>query len=89
MSKVSFKNVIVKIGDKEISLSLDEAKELQDILNRTFGTEKTVFVPSAPVIIERPWYPTYPHWSVTCDSTEYPDTQNYTLTVRNAAGDSQ
>lgn len=42
MSEVSSKKVVVKIGDKEISLSLDEAKELQDILNRTFGAEKTV-----------------------------------------------
>lgn len=87
MSEVSIKKVVVKIGDKEISLSLDEAKELQDILNRTFGTEKTVFVPSAPVIIERPWYPTYPHWSVTCDSTEYRDANwAYTLTLCGSAG---
>lgn len=84
MSKVSIKNVIVKIGDKEISLSLYEAKELQDILNRTFGTEKTVFVPSAPVIIERPWYPTYPHWYVTCNA-DSAVVDNYTLTVSNAS----
>lgn len=84
MREVSIKKVVVKIGDKEISLSLDEAKELQDILNRTFGTEKTVFVPSAPVIIERPWYPTYPHWSVTCNA-DSAVVDNYTLTASNAS----
>jgi hypothetical protein len=83
MSEVSIKKVVVKIGDKEIGLSLDEAKELQDILNRTFGTEKTVFVPSAPVIIERPWYPTYPHWYVTCEANT---SGNYTITASNTAG---
>ena len=87
MREVSIKNVVIKIGDNEIALSLDEARELKDVLDRTLsGGEKTIFVPSAPVIIERPWYPSYPHWIVTCDSTEYPDTQNYTLTVSNTAG---
>lgn len=86
MSEVSIKKLVIKIGDKEVNLSLDEAKELQDILNRTFGGEKTIFVPTAPVIIERPWYPNYPHWYITCDSTSYGDTTNcYTLTVSSAA----
>ena len=56
---------------------MDEARELKDVLDRTLGGgEKTIFVPSAPVIIERPWYPNYPHWIVTCDSTSYGDTTN-------------
>jgi len=84
MSEVSIKNIAIKIGNKEVTLSLDEAKELQDILNRTFGQKETVFVPSAPVIIERPWYPNYPHWYITYDSTS--QVGNYTLTVSNAAG---
>ena len=87
MREVSIKNVVIKIGEKEIALSLEEARELKDVLDRTLsGGEKTIFVPSAPVIIERPWYPNYPHWYITCDSTSYGDTTNcYTLTVSSAA----
>ena len=86
MREVSIKEVVIKIGDKKIALSLDEARELKDVLDRTLsGGEKTIFVPTAPVIIERPWYPNYPHWCVTCDSAPCGDA-TYTLTVSNAAG---
>lgn len=83
MSEVSIKKVVVKIGDKEISLSLDEAKELQDILNRTFGQKETVFVPSAPAIIERPRHPSHPHRTATREASS---AENYTITASNTAG---
>lgn len=50
---VKISKLNVEIGKKEISLTLEEAKELQRILNDTFGEQKTVVIPSSPVIIER------------------------------------
>jgi hypothetical protein len=51
---VKISKLNVEIGKKEISLTLEEAKELQKILNDTFGEQKTVVIPSSPVIIKRP-----------------------------------
>ena len=65
MSKqVEISKINIKIGTKEIPLTLSEAQELQQILNDTFG--KTVVIPSSPIVIERPVYP-YPrrYWEVT------------------------
>jgi hypothetical protein len=58
---------------KEISLSIDEAKELHDQLHELFGKKETVFVSShsaAPIIIERdryPWRDYRPFWATTTD----------------------
>ena len=64
MSEVSISQINIKIGKKEIELSPDEAKELQQILNETFGEKKTVFIPQP--------YPVYPnphrYWEVTWGS---------------------
>lgn len=68
MSKVEISKVNIKVNDKEILFTLDEAKELQKILNETFGEEKVSFVPYSPpaVIIERerPWRQTLPYWTI-------------------------
>ncbi len=48
---VKISKLNIKIGKKEISLTLEEAKELQEILNDTFGEQKTMCIPSYPVII--------------------------------------
>ena len=50
---------------KKIGLTIEEAKDLKEQLNGLFGKTETVFVPSAPIIIERdrypwPYYPAYP-----------------------------
>ncbi len=65
---VKISKLNVKIGKrKEISLTLEEAKELQRILNDTFGEQKIVYpviIPPSPVIIERPIRP-WRYWGVT------------------------
>lgn len=77
--KIEIKKIVIKVGEKELSFSLEEAKELQDILNKTFGGEKTVWFPSYPIYIEveRPYrivspynpylptWPTYVTWGTT------------------------
>ena len=65
-TKVEVKKIEINIGKQKIELTLDEARELRDLLNDTFGEQKTIYVPGAPVIIERPYYP-YRYWTVTCE----------------------
>lgn len=53
---------------KQVELTIEEAKELHDQLHTLFG-EKTTFIPSTPIVIERDrWNPPYrPYWyDVTC-----------------------
>jgi hypothetical protein len=59
MSKI--KKIVLQIGEKEIELSLDEAKELKKILGDLFKEKETVYVPSP-----YPVYPYFPNiWRVT------------------------
>lgn len=52
MAEVGIERVVIKIGKKEVELSLAEAQELKDILNETFGRVE--------VRIERPMTIPYP-----------------------------
>lgn len=77
--KIEIKKIVIKVGEKELSFSMEEAKELQNILNETFGGEKAIYFPSYPVYIEveRPYritspynpyiptWPTYTTWNTT------------------------
>lgn len=85
---VKISKLNLKIGKKDVSLTLEEAKELQRILNDTFGEQKIVYpviVPSAPVIIKRiiecpdvrPWR----RWDVTW-TVNNKDTNDYTITCK-------
>ena len=47
--KVEISKIKIKIGKKEVSLSLDELKELKDVLDEILEKEKElVYVPSYP-----------------------------------------
>ena len=74
MDNVRISKINIKIGKKEISLTLDKAKELQDILDKTFG--KTFYVEGTPQIImsypvcPSPVYPVpYKDWEITWKGT--------------------
>jgi len=64
MSKIEIQKIVIQIGKKEVSLTIEEAKELQNILDQTFGKKETVYIPSYPIIIEKPIYPPYRWWQV-------------------------
>ena len=70
MKSVDISRVVIDIGGKEIELSLDEAKELKDILNETFGNkQEPIYIPS-PYPVYEPWR--YRHWEpyrITCGNT--------------------
>lgn len=54
--KIKVERIEIKIGDKSISLTPEEMKELRDIIDQTFPKE-VVYVPGRPIIIEKPIYP--------------------------------
>ena len=64
MSEVSISKINIKIGKKEVELTPDEAKELQEILNETFGKKERVYIPS-PYPVVQPVYRPYRYWEVT------------------------
>jgi len=55
---VKVSNINIKIGKKEVTLTLEEAKELRELLNETFGDKETMYVPNP--------YPVYPIWERPC-----------------------
>lgn len=65
--KIEIKKVVIQIGDKEAELTIEQARELKDALNELLGKKETVYLPSSPVIIERP-YPR-PYWATTWGNT--------------------
>ncbi len=67
--RVEVSKIVVRMGKKEFELSLAEAKELQELLNDTFGKKETVYIPGSPIYIERPYIQPYPYWTVTYGDT--------------------
>jgi len=54
MSKsVKIKKVVLKIGKSEFALSLEEVKELQEVLDKAFAPTRTIY----------PLYPYWPYWN--------------------------
>ena len=75
--------VVLKIGGLEVSMTVDEAKELMRLLQDTFGEkeEKIRYIPypvhdPPPVVIERDPWP-YQPWRITWTSTAVPDQPYY------------
>ena len=64
------KEIVLELGEKKISLSLEEAQGLKKVLNDTFP-EKTPVIPyTPPIIIDRPYRPyPYPAPQWTCTTT--------------------
>jgi len=71
MAKIEIKRIVLKVGDNEVVLSLEEARELKEILGELFGKDTTtIVIPSSPIYIEtnpyrwthpyNPYVPTYP-----------------------------
>lgn len=79
--EVSKINIKIKINGLKISLTLAEAKELQEILNETFGKglePSFVWTPISPIIIERPVIPRRDCYEITftCDNITLPHQTN-------------
>lgn len=81
--KIEVTKIVIRIGDKESELTIAQARELKDALNELLGTKETVFVPSSPVIIERPYTHPFPYWTVTWDTQTISNTAVVLLTHSN------
>lgn len=62
---VEIEKIVLKIGDKEISLSISEAKQLLGVLYDMFGEKATVQYPEDPYRVIKvdpgwPYDPRYP-----------------------------
>lgn len=69
-TKVELKEIVIKVVDKELKLSLEEARQLRDILKEILGDDenKIIYVPTYPHYV--PIYPyTYPYPVWTTDVT--------------------
>jgi len=70
-TKVTIDKITVSIGDKQLELTLDEAKSLHQELDNLLAKHFPVF--PTPVVINQPYpVPCYPHrpiwdrWETTC-----------------------
>jgi hypothetical protein len=64
--KVEISKIVIKIGEKEATLSLEEAKQLRDVLDGLFGDRSWIYyVPYAPYIPNP-----NPYWTVTTTITD-------------------
>ena len=70
--KVEVKEIILKIGEKELRLTVEEGRELMNQLKNLFDGQITYVYPCAPTYVPTYWPPT-PHWQIetTCDTVTY------------------
>ena len=47
----------LELGGHTLELSIEQMKELRDLLNETFPNKETVYFPTAPVVIRKPVWP--------------------------------
>ena len=67
--KAIIKKIILDLGDKEIELTVEQAKKLTTALDEMFGEKIAYTYPRAPIIIER--YPPYTfYWSYTSGNAD-------------------
>ncbi len=71
-------NIVIKIGEKEISLSLGEARELHGLLDEMFGGNPETAIVPVPVPQPQPAFPWKP--IITSDGTA-PDTGSVTCVL--------
>jgi len=84
MTKIKVDTIKITIGRKTLELTPEELKELRDVLEATFPSKMTVYMPTAPTIIERPGFPTpWRHWEITC----LPKDRTVSLTCQRATAE--
>lgn len=89
MAEIKIDRVVLKIGNKDVSLSIKEARELKDILNETFkgkNDEKEkeyIYIPSLPSYIPYPVPTPYTHPPYYTITWQTAISDNGTLTLSN------
>ena len=66
-TKVEVSKIVIKIGEKEATLTLEEVKALRDVLDNLLGDKQEIkYIPW----IVYPQTNTYPQWSVTTTTSD-------------------
>ena len=86
MSDTKITTINIKMGEQEVSLSIEQAKELQSLLNETFPEPKETikYIPGPVIerIIERkPYRYWYPCWGTTTLGTTYSNDTTVTFSL--------
>lgn len=55
MNDIQITKITVKIGKKEVELTVEQAKELRAELKRLLGSDETIYIPALP----EPYHPPY------------------------------
>ena len=55
------KKIVITVGDKEIALSTDEAKDLKAILDELFVNKNVIVINTTPTIYREPYVVTRPY----------------------------
>jgi len=64
---VKIDKIVIQIGDRLVLLTLDQAQELQQVLNDTFGEKRRPIYLTYPRRPAPSWYvPPYQHWDIWC-----------------------
>jgi hypothetical protein len=67
---VEIEKLKIRIGDKKVSLSVEEAQALRDELNEVLGANGAMWISTLPIIIDPPYYPGAGRvWITSSDST--------------------
>ena len=66
-NKIEIAKIIIKVAGRELALSIEEAKDLQSLLNKTFGKEERIHY--YPYWIPFPHTLRYGQWDVRCSET--------------------
>ena len=79
MKEVKIETIKIKIGKREVELTIEEAKKMKELLNDLFGKEIVKEITKEEHhyhdYYSRPYYwtntvrPSYPNWEVLCDSS--------------------
>ena len=68
-NEIKISKIEIKIGQKKLELTLEEARELKEILNKTFP-DRYDFQVTYPIYITQPNYiqPLWHKWDVICSN---------------------
>lgn len=79
-NEIKISKISLTIAGKTLELSLEEAKELQEVLDKTFPKPSmqciSQWIPSTPIIIQRDylWESPWRKWEITCLTPSYTST---------------
>ncbi len=88
-TNIEIKKVVITIAGKDLELTIGQAKELQDILNKTFPNNKeynVIKIIEQKDYIPYPIYPSYPSWQIKWD---YDGTVMCLLNSTNSTGNKE